>query len=219
MGHAHTPEEQLENLLLDRRRGLEEQVARLHETVAGLEQREQLLRDSRASVERVLRVGTSDLDARESELAGTIRSVADREGQLRADETDLARRRGELGAVELKREAIEQRERALDEREERLSQRERALDEREERLSQREAASARLEPVHLGVVTLAFIPGVAYRLAELEPTTVMPGATLQLDAHDYLVARVGPSPLPGDDRRCAYLVPGVGSDASADGSS
>ena len=205
LGHAHTPEEQLENLLLDRRRGLEEQIARLHETVAGLEQREQLLRDSRASVERVLRVGTSDLDARESELAGTIQSVADREKELRADETNLARRRGELGAVELKREAIEQRERALDER--------------EERLSQREAASARLEPLGLGMVTLAFIPGVAYRLAELEPTTVTPGTTLQLDARDYVVARVGPSPLPGDDRRCAYLVPGVGSDASADGSS
>ncbi len=205
MAHAHTPEEQLENLLLVRRRGLEEQVARLHETVADLERREQLLRDSRTSVERALRIGTSDLDLREAELAGTVRKVTEREEQLRAGEAELARRRGELGAVELKREAIDQRERALDER--------------EQRLSEREATLARLEHARSEEIALAFVPGIAYRLAELPPTPGTPGTTFQLENRDYVITRIGPSPLPVDDRRCAYLEPSFSSDASSDGSS
>ena len=205
MAQAQTPEEQLENLLLSRRRGLEEQVARLHETVADLEKREQLLRDSRASVERVLRVGTSELDLRESELASTTRAVADREEQLRAGEAELARRRSELGAVELKREAIEQRERALADREERLSEREAELMRRGQSFPE--------------VVLLAFVPGVAYRLVEIEPTALTAGATLELESAEYSAARIGPSPLPADDRRCAYLVPGVLPLVSSGGSS
>ena len=191
MAQAQTPEEQLENLLLTRRRGLEEQVARLHETVADLERREQLLRDSRASVERVLRVGTGDLDLRESELANTTRVIVEREEQLLVGEAELARRRSELGAVELKREAVEQRERALADREERLSEREVELMPREQPLPE--------------VAVLAFVPGVAYRLTEIEPTPLTTGAILVLEGAEYITLRIGPSPLPADDRRCAYL--------------
>ena len=57
-----SPEDRLDDLLLQRRRELDAQVARLVETVTGLERREELVRDSRASVERVLRVGANDLD-------------------------------------------------------------------------------------------------------------------------------------------------------------
>ncbi|MGI8862338.1 MAG: hypothetical protein ACR2GV_06405 [Gaiellaceae bacterium] len=196
MAQAQTPEQQLENLLLTRRRRLEEQVARLHETVADLARREQLLRDSRASVERALRVGTSDLDLREAELASTIRTVTDREEQLRAGEAELARRRSELGAVELKREAVEQRERTLDEREAQVSEREAGLELREQSLSE--------------VVALAFVPGIAYRLMEIEPTPLIAGAAFELEGGEYNIARIGPSPLPADDRRCAYLVASSG---------
>ena len=192
MAQASTPEEQLETLLLARRQGLEEQVARLRETVADLERRELLLRDSRASVERVLRVGTSDLDLRESELASAIRDVAVREERLRAEEIELARRRSELGAVELKREAVEQRERAVAEREDRIAAREEGLAERERSLE--------------GVVELAFVPGVAYRLSEIEPAPLASGSAIAVEGAEYLVARLGPSPLPADTRRCAYLV-------------
>ncbi len=192
MAHASTPEEQLETLLLARRQGLEEQVARLRETVADLERRELLLRDSRASVERVLRVGTSDLDHRETELASAIRDVSAREERLRAEELDLARRRSELGAVELKREAIEQRERAVSEREDRIAVREEALVERERSLS--------------NLVELAFVPGVAYQLSEIDPTPLASGSALEVGDTEYLVARLGPSPLPADTRRCADLV-------------
>ena len=192
MAQASTPEEQLESLLLARRHGLEEQVARLREVVADLERRELLLRDSRASVERVLRVGTSDLDLRETELANTLRDVTAREERLRAGEIELARRRSELGAVELKREAVEQRERAVSDREERVDAREAALTERERSLAT--------------LVELAFVPGVAYRLSEIEPTPLASGSTLEVDDTEYLVARLGPSPLPADTRRCAYLL-------------
>lgn len=192
MAQTRTPEEQLENMLLSRRRGLEEQVARLRENVADLERREKLLRDSRAAVERALRVGAHDLDLRESELATTLRSVADHEDELRANEAAFARRRSQLGAVELKREAVEQRERTLAER--------------EEHLAGRESALTRVERSLVEVVALAFVPGVAYRLVEIEPSSLSAGGTIEHESTDLTVARIGPSPLPADDRRCAYLV-------------
>lgn len=203
MTPSPSPEDRLDDLLLKRRRELDEQVARLTEAVTGLERREELVRDSRASVERVLRVGANDLDLRESELADLIGDVTAREERLRAGEADLAQRRSELGAVELKREAVERRERTLADREAQIAAREAALDER---------ASARSD------VVLVFVPGVSYRLAEIAPTPLIPGEAFQLEGDGYEVARIGPSPLPADTRRCAYLVRGVRG-SSSDGSS
>ncbi len=40
---------------------------------------------------------------------------------------------------------------------------------------------------------------------EGEPTPV--GTEIQENGTRYLVSKVAPSPLPGDDRRCAYLQP------------
>ena len=130
MTPSPSPEDRLDDLLVERRRELDAQVARLVETVTGLEHREELVRDSRASVERVLRMGATDLDLRESELAEQIREAASREERLRAGEASLAQRTSELGAVELKREAVERRERALAEREARIAAREAELADR-----------------------------------------------------------------------------------------
>ena len=118
--------------------------------------------------------------------------MAIREERLRAAETEVARRRSELGAVELKREAVEQRERAVADLEGRIAARERELTERGRPLE--------------SVVELAFVPGVAYRLSEIEPAPLTAGSTFDVEGVDYLVARVGPSPLPADARRCAYLM-------------
>ena len=90
-------------------------------SMADLERREELLRDMRASVERLLRLGTKDLTEREVELQELGREFMEREARLSAEEAELNRRRSELGAVELKREAVEQRERALAAREEELA--------------------------------------------------------------------------------------------------
>lgn len=189
-----TPEERLSGVIEEHRRELEEQTRRFEETLADLERREQLLSDSRASVERVLRLGTQDLDAREADIARLVRDLTEREARLREQEEDLARRRSELGAVELKRLAVEQRERALEAREERAAAEEHQLD-----LASSPAASA--------PVSLAFAPGARYALVEIEPRALERGDTLVLDGAERVVARVGPPPLPGDSRRCAYLLP------------
>jgi hypothetical protein len=188
------PEDRLDDLLLQRRRELDAQVARLVETVSGLEQREELVRDSRASVERVLRMGTNELDLREAELADRVAEVTAREERLRDGEAELAQRRSELGAVELKREAVERRERALADR--------------EARIAEREAVLAQLVTV-ADVASLVFVPGVSYQLVDIEPAPLASGAAFDLEGEHYEVARVGPSPLPADTRRCAYLVRGI----------
>lgn len=190
-----TPEERLGEVIEQHRRELEQQTRRFEETLADLERREQLLSDSRASVERLLRLGTKDLDARESDIARLLSDLTERESRLREQEEELARRRSELGAVELKRLTVEQRERALDAREERIVSGERTLGLTESTVApQTETAS------------LAFVPGTRYSLVELEPTPVEAGGVLVVDGVEYVVTRVGSSPLPGDERRCAFLL-------------
>lgn len=44
-----------------------------------------------------------------------------------------------------------------------------------------------------------------YELREREGEAPAVGAVLEEEEGRMLVTRIGPSPLPGDDRRCAYL--------------
>jgi hypothetical protein len=44
-----------------------------------------------------------------------------------------------------------------------------------------------------------------YELREREGELPTVGAILDEEEGRMLVTRIGPSPLPGDDRRCAYL--------------
>jgi hypothetical protein len=198
------PEERLEELIAHRRRELDAHAERLHESIAELERREELLRDSRASVERMLRLGTSDLEAREAELTSYLRDLGERETRLAAAEESLARRRQELGAVELKRAAVEQRQRALDAREGEVAEREASA------LASQSSPAVGTHP-RSGEepVELAFVPGTAYRLVELDPTVLSPGLALDVGDQIFVVARIGRSPLPDDRRRCAYLVRGT----------
>ena len=198
--------------MAQRRRELEEYSALFDERVADLERREDLIRDSRASVERLLRLGITDLDARESDLVDLIRELTEREAALRAAEDELTRRRGELGAVELRRAALERREQALAAREEQVS----AI---EARLAERDGTPGSDEEPAETAALLALVPGGAYRLVTLEHSQRASGSTLELDGKRYVVARIGPSPLPGDRRRCAYLVQGVGGASPSGGSS
>ena len=191
------PEERLEELLAQRRRELDAHAEQLHASIAELERREELLRDSRASVERMLRLGTSDLEAREAELTGYLRELTEREKLVAESEEELGRRRQELGAVELKRAAIERRERAVEAREAELAERETVV----EAVT---LASAEPEPIEL-----AFVPGARYALVELAAVALTPGLELDVAEETFVVARIGRSPLPGDSRRCAYLVRGA----------
>jgi hypothetical protein len=44
-----------------------------------------------------------------------------------------------------------------------------------------------------------------YELREAQGELPKLGATVERDGRSWRVAKVGPSPLPGDDRLCAYL--------------
>lgn len=210
--HDSTPEERLEQLLADRRRELEEHAGSFESAVADLGRREELVSDARTSVERALRVGTADLDAREADLADLAHELTKREALIRAEEVSLADRRSELGAVELKRAAVEQREQALVAREADLAAREEAFEAREQVAAIAEAADEAPSPL------IAFVPGVSYRLVEIDCPGLRPGDALEIDEEEYFVGRLGRSPLPRDPRRCAYLVLGPRR-SSPDGSS
>jgi hypothetical protein len=199
LGTGANPEERLEELLAQRRQELEEHANRLRESITELEHREELLRDSRASVERMLRMGTTELEAREAELTDFLSGLTERETALSRAEADLARRRQDLGAVELKRAAVERRERAVEAREAEL-----------EELEERAAALRSSGGVEPETVELVFVPGERYRLVEIDETPLTPGFEFDVEGVDYAVVRIGPSPLPRDERRCAYLVRGRG---------
>ena len=206
-------EERLEALLAERRRELEEHARRLEDTVSDVARREETVRDARISVERVLRVGAADLEGRETELAELAHELQVREARIREDEAELARRRSELGAVELKRAAIELREQAVATRESEVSAREGELESRESDTGDTVTDDGAPAPL------LLFVPGPAYGLTELEHGALRRGDPLELEGVEYLVSRVGPSPLPGDERRCAYLVLGPRRTMPSDGSS
>jgi hypothetical protein len=192
-GHGPTPEEQLEQVLVERRTELEGYATRFEETARELGRREERLRDERAAVERLLRRSTSELEAREKELVQFERELGARDERLRVAEGELARRRSDLGAVELKRAALEQRERALETREEVVTSREALV-------------NGALSAATSAAAELFFIPGPAYRLATGGEVVVRDDSRVVVDGHVYRVGRTGPSPLPGDERRCAFLV-------------
>jgi hypothetical protein len=56
---------------------------------------------------------------------------------------------------------------------------------------------------------LAIVPGAEYRLREIDGLELERGDPLELDGVEYVVVRTGPSPLPADSRRCAYLIRGA----------
>lgn len=324
--HLFTPttsdqEAAIEGMITERSRELELQAARLAETIADLEHREERTRELRSAVEQMLRRGSSELDERHTELNALTEELGAREARLRESEEDLARRKQELGAVELHRAAVDRREEAAEERWRQLVERERDLADQAARLEERERAlaareqetaaadgelaarEARLEALagelelrtrHVeaagtqaaalrreltaqeasltsraraladtadrarlldrrqtevaareaaldeerrslerareelaGAVASAsaglgleapsptgeaaqahilFVPaGDAYRLVEVDGAPPSTGETVDADGVAYRVTRVGPSPLPGDPRRCAYL--------------
>ena len=173
---------------------LEEHVGRLDESSLDLERREEVLRDSRASLERLLRLGANDLDAREAELAERLRELDVRERHMAAEEIELDRRRGELGAVELRR----------------ASHRAPRAGPRRARGRARRARGPSAPPYPMTTATLPSSRSSRerrYGLVELENGAGSGvGTQLELDGVEYVVARIGPSPLPADPRRCAYLM-------------
>lgn len=65
-----------------------------------------------------------------------------------------------------------------------------------------DAAAVRAAITHTRLVCSAH----GYALAEIDSPPPAPGATVAHDGSRYTVWKLGPSPLPGDARRCAVLV-------------
>jgi hypothetical protein len=207
-------ERQVEALIAARGRELEERTTQLTETLADLERREERTVGLRDAFEEMLRAGATELDERQSQLNALAAELAEREGRLRALDGELGERRRELGAVELHRATVERRERALDEREatlerisEQLAERERDLLVREGRLAERAETAADASADEPERTHLLFLAGERYRLREGDGPPPAAGAVVQVDEAAYAVVRTGASPLPGDSRRCAFLVP------------
>jgi hypothetical protein len=206
-------EERLEQILTERRRELAEQAAIVEQTLGDLERREEQLRDSKSAIERLLRLGQRDLDLRESDLVRHGRELDDREARLEREAAEVARRRAELGAVELKRAALEQRDRAL-------AAREAELDARQPTAPEPGTGEPLADtPAGQASTLLLFVPGPSYRLVEIVREPVSAGDEVEVEGIGYRVARIGPSPLPSDGRRCVYLVRGGPERRASGGSS
>ena len=132
----------VEALIAERGRELEERTQQLAATIADLERREESTRRLRIAVEEMLRLGSVELDDRNAELNALAAELAERDGRVAAAADDVEERRRELGAVELRRAAVERREAAAEEREQELG---RAATEVEARRRELDAVAAEME--------------------------------------------------------------------------
>ena len=227
---ATEDEEAVEALIVERGREIEQRTAQLQATITDLERREEQTGQLRSAVEEMLRHGSAELDERHAELAAVALDLGTRDEKVRADERDIAVRKQELGAVELRRAAVERREEASTEREAALKRVAVELTSRELQLAEAERGSSiagRGEPFRAIVNVssglpppdrddaaepdaaghILFLAGEGYRVVEREGRAARVDALVEVDGKEFVVTRVGRSPLPGDRRACAYLEP------------
>lgn len=176
----------------------------------------------------------SDVEQRAAELIARSTEVAAREERLtqaaeemERDRAEYARRLAELEVREHEVARLTERAREIDRRHATITERAEALDATERAVEQQRgelrravevladtlgltspqqvtASSPNAEPADLSA-HLLFVAGDRYRLVVANGPAPMAGAAIQLDGATYSVSRIGPSPLPADRRRCAYL--------------
>ena len=147
------------------------------------------LRPQVAAAESTFR---AERDARAADIESSARKVANAEAAVARSQAQLTAREAELRT--LKGEA---------------AQRARELDFLRSRLSTLEAAPVGPEPDAAPVETgphILFVPrNGGYEIVERDGPPPARGETVEADAV-YIVAKVGPSPRPGEQRTCVYLV-------------
>lgn len=168
----------------------------------------------------------AELTRRDSELAARVAELEERRTELGAVElrraaverheealalrvAEIERVRDELAARIDAAPSAEQVEAdraraaaALEAAQAELTVREAEVAELERRL---EEAAAGAAPTERTDAHVAILPGVGYRLVERSGAPPLPGEEVEIEGARYRVTRVGSSPLPADDRRCAFL--------------
>jgi hypothetical protein len=216
---ATDDEDSVEALIVERGREIEQRTEQLQVTISDLERREEQTGQLRSAVEEMLRHGSAELDERHAELAAMALDLRARDEKVRVDERDIAVRKQELGAVELLRAAVERREKAATDRERVLEQIAAELASRELQLAAAErrdvvagpddAASSDRDDVAEPDLSahVLYLAGNGYRMVERDGVAARVDALLEVDGEQFVVTRVGRSPLPGDRRAWAYLEP------------
>ena len=194
-----------ERALSRRELRIDEQVDR--ETREAEKQREALAQLARELDARRERVEELEAQAKEFETGGAAH--AEREAQLASGELAARRRSDDL---ERRERRLAEREDELHAREARLLADELGLRRRADELAVREeegqpARAARPAPVRAQLPScVLFVPGPeGYRLVALEASPPAAGERVEIEGSAFDVVRLGPSPLPNDDRRCVYL--------------
>jgi hypothetical protein len=214
---ATDDEDSIEALIVERGREIEQRTEQLQITISDLERREEQTGQLRSAVEEMLRNGSAELDERHAELAAMALDLRARDERVRSEERDLAVRKQELGAVELRRAAVERREKTATEREQALEQIAAELADRELHLAAAEKArviatrgdllqSDRNDATEQDVSAhVLYLADDGYRIVERDGMATHVDALVEVDGRQFVVTRVGRSPLPGDRRTWAYL--------------
>jgi hypothetical protein len=219
-------------LLAHQARTLADAAERVSAEAAGLGAREQAIGDRERRLDERFEAEARILDERRDALALLGRELAEREVKIESLEgriveldhrdAELAEREVRIVAEELtarrradeldgRRERLAGREQELNAREARLLAEELSLRRRLDELAERPVVSAgqRTAPPESGAEPercVLFVPTVeGYRLVPLEVAPPRAGDRVELEGEAFDVLRVGPSPLPGDGRRCAFL--------------
>jgi predicted nucleic acid-binding Zn-ribbon protein len=146
-------------------------------------------------------------EAEVAKLQSDVRALSESLAETRA--AHVAARR-EVGRLESRCAELEPLEALLAEANAHVAARTQSLAELNAELEAVRAELAeRPEPLPVeepAATHIVFVPSTkGYALAELPGPTPEPGAYEDVDDGRFLVSRIGPSPLPADQRRCAYL--------------
>lgn len=178
--------------LHERRRELDAAAAAIEARLAGEVELEQALRSEREA-----------LDAGQATMAEAVDELEHKVRQLTAAQAALAARERRVADLE---------ERARERARAEVAPPARAVteDRREEEAVPAPTASGSVSgPIETGqhFSHLLLVPGDRYQLEEAEGPPPGLGAIVRHGDTAFRVLRVGPSPYPGDSRRCAYLEP------------
>jgi DNA repair exonuclease SbcCD ATPase subunit len=185
---------------------LDERHAELNKLAEELTRREEAIgRTEQEIADRRREAGAVELRRAAAERREA--AVAERETALERIAGELQERHRGLAEAERRAEELAARETTLHERAAELDQLAEDLQAVERALAEREAALAATVPAAVAAEGehVRFVPGIQYLVETVEGPAPPIGTPVDVAGAQLTVVRVGPSPFPGDRRRCAYL--------------